>query len=269
MPLPNTTTREKPAEGKQEADSGPIISRKQLKDLFRNGCMPDHISFCSLIDSLVHKNDTWANTPQGPGGTTVTHRISALNRAWYVYVDSQNNLVVAESDSARLRINANDRVEIGGPDAPFALQVNGWTGIPMRVGTYKPADDARKEYPSNTLAPLEAPADGLWHPIISGLGKCHAFEIVASASGAATSKFHAITHAVAVTTAGGRKSIRPTFSYDGWWWWRKISFKWQANGGGLFKKGADYSLCVRTGCDFGKGDDGKPAMIRYHITRIW
>jgi hypothetical protein len=26
---------------------------------------------------------------------------------------------------------------------------------------------------------------------------------------------------------------------------------------------------VRTGCDFGKGDDGKPVMIRYHITRLW
>jgi hypothetical protein len=140
----------------------------------------------------------------------------------------------------------------------------------MRVGTYSPADDSRKEYPSSALVRLQVPADGHWHPIITGLAKCHAFEVVASANGASSSRLHAITHAVAVTgVSGGRKSISPTFSYDGWYWKRKISFKWQANGGGWFKKGADYTLSVRTGCNFGKGDDGKPVMIRYHITRIW
>lgn len=271
MAQPNTPSAERPAAGKTEAERASIKSRKELKDLFRNGCLPDQSSFSYLIDSFVHQNDQWDRTPaNGSPATGSQHRISALNRAWYVYIDSQNNLVVAESDATRLRINANDKVEIGGPDAPFALQVNGWTGIGMRTGTYLPADETRKEYPSSALAPLQVPADGRWHPIISGLGKCHAFEIVASASGASASGLNAITHAVAVTAvSGGRNSIRPAFSYNGWFFWRKIKFKWQANGGGWFKKGADYSLCVKTGCDFGKGDDGKPAMIRYHITRMW
>jgi hypothetical protein len=274
MAEPNTQSQERLAAGKQEADTASIKSRKELKDLFKNGCLPDQSSFGHLIDSFVHQNDLWERASGNISGsspvTGANHRISALNRAWYVYVDSQNNLVLAESDAARLRINANDRVEIGAPDAPFALQVNGWTGIGMRIGTYSPAEDTRQEYPSSSLVRLQVPADGRWHPIINGLGKCHAFEVVASASGAATTKFHAITHAVAVTSvSGGRHSIRPVYSYDGWYWRRKISFKWQANGGGWFKKGADYSLCVRTGCNFGKGDDGKPAMIRYHITRMW
>jgi hypothetical protein len=265
--------RQRPAAAKQDSEGGTIKSRKELKDLFSNGSLPDQTSFAYLIDSFLHRNDVWDRQDGGgsnSSSTGSTHRISALNRAWYAYVDSQNNLVIAESDAVRLRINANDRVDIGGPDAPFALQVNGWTGIGMRLGTYSPAEDSRKEYPSTALVRLQVPADGHWHPIISGLAKCHAFEIVASANGAATSRLHAITHAVAVTgVSGGRKSISPTFSYDGWYWRRKISFKWQANGGGWFKKGADYTLCVRTGCDFGKGDDGKPVMVRYHITRTW
>jgi hypothetical protein len=274
MAQSNTQIPDQSAAGKQEMENRSIKSRKELKDLFRNGRLPDQSSFGSLIDSFVHRNDLWNRAPDGnqASGPAVgsSHRISALNRAWYVYVDSQNNLVVAESDAARLRINANDGVTIGAPDAPFAVEVNGWAGIGMRIGTYSPADDTRKEYPSSALVSLHVPADGRWHPIIGGLSKCHAFEIVASASGAATTRNHAITHAIVVTAvSGGQNSIQPTFSYDGWYWRRKISFKWQANGGGWFKKGADYTLCVRTGCNFGKGDDGKPAMIRYHISRVW
>jgi hypothetical protein len=270
----NPQIPERLASRKSESAGGPIKSRSELKALFRNGRQPDEISFGTLIDSLVHQNDLWEKAASGngsaagPGGAV--HRINALNRSWYVYVDSQNNLVVAESDAVRLRLNANDKVNIGGPDAPLALQVNGWAGLSMRVGTYSPGDDARREYPSSALVRLQVPADGQWHTIVNGLASCHAFEVVASAVGSSASGLHSITHAIAVTgTAGGRNSIRPAYSYGGWYWRRKISFKWQANGGGWFKKGLDYSLCVRTGCHFGKGDDGKPAMIRYHLTRLW
>jgi hypothetical protein len=266
---------EKPGD-KPGAGEVPIKSRVELKRLFRNGGLPDENAFGDLIEAFVHRNDLWEK-PGAAGGETnaaaasvaSTHRISALNRSWYVYVDSHNNLVVAESDALRLRINANDRVEIGGPDVPFALQVNGWAGLGMRMGIYNPADDARKEYPSSALVTLQAAADGRWHPIVEGLGSCHAFEVVASASGAAASKNHSITHAIAVSgISGGRKSIQHTYSYDGWYWRRKIRLKWQPSAG-RFAKGTDYSLCVRTGCNFGKGDDGKPVMIRYHMTRLW
>jgi len=274
MPQANAPNRERPGSGKQESSNGSIKSRTELKAFFRNGRLPDESSFGYLIDSFIHQNDVWDRPVSGDEGNSAsgssTHRISALNRSWYLYVDSQNNLVVAESNAARLRINANDRIDIGGPDAPFALEVNGWSGIGMRIGTYSPADDARKEFPSAALVRLQVPADGRWHPIITGLSKCQAFEVVASAAGVATTHLQAVTHAIAVTGAsGGRNSIRHTYSYDGWYWRRKISFKWQHNGGGWFKKGADYSLCVKTGCNFGKGDDGKPAVIRYHITRVW
>jgi hypothetical protein len=258
-------------EQKTEPATTPIRSRAELKALFKNGRLPDESHFSSLIDSLVHKNDLWEKTNSSGTSRYINHRITSLNRSWYVYIDSQNNLVVSESDAVRLRLNANDRIDIGDPDAPFALQVSGWTGIGMRIGTYRPADDKRREYPSSALASLQVPADGEWHPIITALSSCHAFEVLASASGAIGSRSHAVTHAIAVSgNSGGRKSIRQAYSYDGWFWRRRIRFQWgRSNGGGLFKKGADYTLRVRTGCDFGKGDDGKPVMIRYHTTRLW
>lgn len=242
-----------------------------MKALFKNGRLPDESHFSFLIDSFVHKNDLWEKANGiGNGNGYVNHRITSLNRSWYVYIDAQNNLVVSESDAVRLRLNANDRIDVGGPDAPFALQVSGWTGIGMRIGTYKPADDRRREYPSSALAGLQVPADGRWHPIITGLSSCRAFEVLASASGANGSQSHAVTHAIAVSgNSGGWKSIRQAYSYHGWYWRRRIRFQWRSNGGGLFKKSTDYTLRVRTGCDFGKGDDGKPVMIRYHITRLW
>lgn len=270
VPQSNGSTRELRTDSANGA--GAIKSRAELKAYFGNGRLPDQNAFGYLIDSLVHQNDLWVKSasPSNGGNGNGTHRITALNRSWYVYVDPQNNLVVSESDAVRLRLNANDRVDIGAPDAPFALQVKGWTGIGMRIGTYIPNDDLRKEYPSSALSRLQAPADGRWHPIITGLSRCHAFEVVAVAAGANASRSHAVTHAFAVTgNAGGRKAIRHAYSYDGWYWRRRIRFKWQAGNGGLFKKGNDYSLCVRTGCDFGKGDDGQPVMIRYHITRLW
>ena len=266
---------EKPSEPPNAA-SAPIKSRVELQRLFKNGRLPDENAFRSLIDAFVHRNDLWENPETEPGGTGEptlggpgTHRISALNRSWYVYVDSPNHLVVAESDALRLRLNANDRIDLGPPDSPFAAEVRGWAGIGMRLGNYDPADEKRQEFPSTALVSLQVAADGRWHPIIPALKTCHAFEVVASASGAGTSKNHSLTHAIAVTAfSGGRNSIRPTYSYDGWDWRRKIRFKWQASGG-WFAKDSDYSLCVGTGCNFGKGADGKPVMIRYHITRLW
>ena len=145
MPPSNASapaTSSSPSNGrKTDSPNGAIKSRTELKAFFGNGRLPDQTAFAYLIDSLVHQNDLWAKSVNGNGANgSHTHRITSLNRSWYVYVDSQNNLVVSESDAVRLRLNANDRVDIGGPDAPFALQVNGWTGIGMRIGSYIPAD---------------------------------------------------------------------------------------------------------------------------------
>ena len=259
-------------ERKTNKARGLVKSRAELRAMFGNGSRPDQNAFYQLIDSMVHKDDAVDKAVPGVSGgkSGSNHRITAQNRSWYVYVDAQNNLIVSESDAVRLRLNANNHVNIGAPDAPFALEVDGWTGIPMRVGTYLPEDDARHVFPSNALSKMQVPADGRWHPILSGVSSCQAFEIVASASGSKGSQANAITHAIAVNGNGaGRKSIRQTFSYAGWYWRRRIRFQWQADGGNWFEKATGYTLRIRTGCNYGKGDDGDPATIRFHITRLW
>lgn len=261
-------------EHKKNSANGHVRSRAELRAMFTNGSLPDQDAFFQLIDSMMHKDDVLKKTSPDVAGATgaasAVHRITSQNRSWYVYIDAQNNLIVSESDAVRLRLNANDRINMGVPDAPFALDVDGWAGIPMRIGTYLPESDTRHVFPSSALAGKEAPADGRWHPILSGIESCQAFEIVASVSGSKGSHASAITHAIAVNANGaGAKSIRQTWSYEGWYWRRKIRFQWQADGGGWFKKATGYTLRVRTGCNYGKGDDGDPSVIRYHITRLW
>jgi len=268
MPQENSPAPEQ----KKNSANGLIRSRAELRAMFTNGSLPDQNAFFQLIDSMVHKDDTWEKAASDAAGSkpSAVHRVTAQNRSWYVYLDAQNNLIVSESDAVRLRLNANDRVNIGAADAPFALEVDGWAGIPMRIGTYLPDSDTRHVFPSSALTGMELPADGRWRPILSGIASCQAFEIVASVSGAKGSHASAITHAIAVNANGaGARSIRETRSYEGWYWRRRIRFQWQADGGGWFKKAAGYTLRVRTGCNYGKGDDGNPAMIRYHITRLW
>ncbi len=267
MPQENS----KGTERKRNPGSGPIRSRAELRAMFANGSLPDQSAFSQLIDSMVHKDDAdgrpVADASGGKSGAN--HRITAQNRSWYVYVDAQNNLIVSESDAVRLRLNANNHIDLGIPDAPFALDVDGWAGIPMRIGTYVPEDDRRHVFPSSALTKMQLPADGRWHPVLSGINSCQAFEIVACASGSKGSKASAITHAIAVNANGRGSSIRQTVSYAGWNWRRRIRFQWQADGGGWFKKATGYTLRVRTGCNYGKGDDGDPVMIRYHITKLW
>ncbi|HEY1255439.1 MAG TPA: hypothetical protein VGF01_11710 [Terracidiphilus sp.] len=267
MPQENAKT----AERKKTPGSGPIKSRAELRAMFANGSLPDQNAFSQLIDSLVHKDDAEVSpvTDASGGKNGANHRITAQNRSWYVYIDAKNNLVVSESDAVRLRLNANSHIDLGATDSPFALDVDGWVGIPMRIGTYKPDDDMRHVFPSTALTRMQLPADGRWHRVLTGINSCQAFEIVASAAGSKASKAAAITHAIAVNASGHGKSIRQTFSYEGWDWRRRIRFQWQADGGGWFKKATGYTLRVRTGCNYGKGDDGNPAMIQYHITKLW
>src|SRR5262249_60086872 len=124
---------------KTDSANGAIKSRAELKAFFGNGRLPDQTAFAYLIDSLVHQNDLWAKSAGANGANgSQTHRVTSLNRSWYVYVDPQNNLVVSESDAVRLRLNANDRVDIGGPAAPFSLPGNGWVRIGVRFRPFIP-----------------------------------------------------------------------------------------------------------------------------------
>lgn len=200
-----------------------IKSKAQLKKSFENGTMPDGTCFANLIDSMAAEPEYAAF-------------VAATNAAL-----------------------AQRCCDLG--DYP---QVAQWIGLGGRIGLYLPGSPAAgKMQPASALVTLAVPADGGWHPIIQNLNDCLAFEVVASASGAASSNNHALTHATVVTSRSGKCcSIRQTQAYSGWLFWRRIGFCWK-------KSGSDFSLNVKTHCDYGKGADGKPVAIQYHISRLW
>lgn len=146
------------------------------------------------------------------------------------------------------------------------------------VGRFDPAfTPPLAEIDSKALRPrCWAPADGAWHPVLQGLQHCHAFEIVGCASGQPSTGWHAVTHALALTSMNGRASLRQTFSAGApgsrrWWLPRclrrydrehRIELRWSRVGQG-------HDLYIRTTCNFGLTEDGQQVRAEYHITRLW
>jgi hypothetical protein len=160
---------------------------------------------------------------------------------------------------------------------PAPAPVDDGMPVGMRIGTFSPKGKyATKLLPSSALQPdCRAPADGNWYPVLSELNDCYAFEIVACASGLVSSGWHAVTHAIALTSFSQRASVRQSFSSGPetkpWWLFpclrrrrrgNRVEFKW-------YRAGGTVSLLVRSNADFGKDQDGAQVMIDYHMTRLW
>ncbi|WP_020570424.1 hypothetical protein [Neolewinella persica] len=110
----------------------------------------------------------------------------------------------------------------------------------------------------------QVPGDGEWHSILSNLNGVNAFEVVARIDGPKGRGKYAMTHAIALSTFGGKGSrsrITKTRAYYGWFW-NRIELKWAGNT-------EDYSLKVRTRRHYGLADEGKISQIKFHITNLW
>lgn len=216
------------------AKSG-IKSRAVLKGYFKNGQVPDEDKFADLIDSMAHRADL---PPPAPPPTPVPTPAPAPQPA---------------------------------PRPPREH------GMPagLRIGRFDPAGEhALRLLPASALlAHCRAPADGRWHPVLSGLNDCYAFEIVACASGLVSAGRHAVTHAIALTAFGADAGLRQTFSgapaKRGWRLFAclrrrrpRVEFKWVASG-------AQVALQVRSNVNFGFDQEGAQVMIEYHVTRLW
>lgn len=206
-----------------------LATRKQLKAYFKNGRIPDETNFAQLIDAMVHKDDPRPACPPPPSPPP--------------------------------------------PSPPEVLPAG------LRLGRFDPAGKAARRllHAHELVSGCSAPADGAWHPVITGLNDCYAFEIVACASGLVSSGWHAVTHAIALTSFARRASVNQSFSagpLERRWWQRllafllrrreknRVQFAWHLDG-------ATLSLMVRTNCDFGPDEQGLPARIEYHVTRLW
>ena len=239
--------------------------REELKKFFRNGNIPTENHFAFLIDSMINKEDDRFLMDEDSGMHLSTLGSSKRLMTFYTGIDELKPLFYIDKQNVGftgIKMQASTRpddmaedencffLQEGGKmgigkktDARYKLDVKGWVGMEGRMGTFG-------------SGPGFVPADGRWHPIITELDNCQAFEIVARAGKKGTGKF-AIMHAIALSAYGRSHSrIRKTGAHYGLFW-NKLNLRWRGTT-------HNYSLELRTNRNFGAGIN-----INYSITRLW
>jgi hypothetical protein len=151
------------------------------------------------------------------------------------------------------------RVGVNTADPRHTLDVAGVLASQGRIGSYR--------HHVNT----QLPADGQPQTLIDRLSGCQAFEIMAGVGAEGTGRY-ALLHAIAINTynpvvqwwqrlwPGARqRGIRSTQAHYG----RRCDslLLWWEGGSG---RGAEYRLCLRTGCDY-----GPQVAVRATVTQLW
>jgi hypothetical protein len=247
-------------------------SRDDLKKFFRNGEIPSENHFCTLIDSMINKQDDGFSRDEENGmiisSTVETGRfltlfknIDDLDPFFILEKDDKEDPALRLSPAAGKRpIPADDHQKNGvdeksiffhatgnvglgkRSDERYKLDVKGFAAMESRVGTYKQG---------------HVPANGQWQTIVANLDNCQAFEVVAR-TGIKDSGRFAIVHALALSTYGKSSSrIRRTAAHYGFFW-NRLRLRWKSN------KTHDYELQIKTGRNYGEG-----VQIYYQITRLW
>jgi hypothetical protein len=220
--------------------------------------------FAHLIDSMVNivedgigseADSGFRLTPHGYSSKLISFFENARSTkpSWSMTLNDQGlqGLGINEGDEGpRLTLREGGNIGIGTHNPVHRLEVKGAAAFETRVGSF---------------ARGAVPGDGHWHEIISGLDSLQAFEVVAGIRGRKGSGKYALSHAVAVSTYGGRGSrsrIRATNSGYGSFW-NRLRFRWHG-------EIHNFSLQVKTRRHFGlREDTGLPYSINFHVTRLW
>lgn len=243
-----------------------VYGREELKQYFRNGVMPTENHFGYLIDSTINKQEDGFSKDEDNGLVIAALGESKRLVSFYRAMDDLEPFFYVEKDEQEfpgLRLQPNNHTSndnnakqeeqsfffhmdgnmgVGKKSDPrFKMDVNGFTGMQGRMGTYK----------AGTV-----PADGKWHPVIQDLDNCQAFEVVARTGRKGTGRM-ALMHAVALSTYGSsRNKIRQSCAFYGFCW-NKIKLRWKGST-------HNYALQLRTNSNYGEG-----VNIYYSITRLW
>lgn len=233
-----------------------LINRQTLKNYFKKGGFATERHFIDLIDSSLNSvDDGLAKTPEhglklSPLSNSTkllsfSKRITQENPDYAINLNG-NNVEGLSIDNAEnrtlIKFNKFGHVGLNTAYPKHTFDVDGTIGFKNQIGTYKTG---------------QVPADGNWHDVLSELDGVCAFEITASAAGRVGEGFYSVSHALALSTYGGRKSrqkIRVTTAYYEKYF-RKLSFRWA---GEMY----NYSLQIRTKTNYGIDPETKE---NYHI----
>lgn len=240
-----------------------LRNRETLINYFKKGELPKEGHFEDLIESVVNIIDDGISvsikeglkiTPLGELGNLISFykEIEDENPQWSLILDKKNNVLsVNDFNNGKIvSFTGDGNVGIGTEEPEYKLDVSGIVSMEGRIGNYNGGNN-------KSDASTKVPADGNWHPILSGLDGAQAFEIMAGVGKRKTGKY-ALMHAIALSTFGGRSSsrIRKTQAHYRWFW-HKILLRWR---GSTY----DYRLEMRTMIDYGENQ-----FISYNITQLW
>lgn len=235
-------------------------SKDELKRYFRTGNLPTEGHFSDLIDSLAHKDDLVALR-------------EAMDGVWrHETTDAGPALLFGPGEPPPLAVPASGRVGVGRRAPRYALDVDGWSAAPGRVGSYVPPDAHRPDGPAERVPNTglwTVPADGSWHTLVSELEDAYAFDLVAQARGGAA--YHwAMARAAAVMMPfrWGRRRVDHTRSH-GFWLFR-LCVRWKRRRVGPSGNRRNvYDLQVGTGWRYAALPDGSDPLVYVHLTQRW
>lgn len=240
-----------------------VYGRDELKQYFRNGVMPSENHFSYLIDSTINKQEDGFSKDEDNGLRVTTLGDSKRLLSFYRATDDLEpffRMEKDEQDLPALRIkpgnsdedpadpgksfffHTNGNLGIGKKSDPrFKVDINGFTGMQGRMGTFK----------TGTV-----PANGKWHPILEQMDNCQAFEVMARTGRKGAGRV-AILHATALAAYGGSHNrVSQRCAHYGFFW-NKIKLRWKGST-------HNYALQLRSNSNYGEGVE-----IFYHITRLW
>lgn len=255
-------------------------NRRTLAEYFANGRLPRQEAFSDLIDSMVNLvDDGFEKTPRdgmkiaqlenGSKLISFYDEITVKSPVWSISFSipeygggkSGKNLSFGygahnAAGMTLAAVTAEDgaddpaetaRVGINNSNPKHALDVNGVVASDGRIGR-----EGGTEH--------KVRADGEWHPVITGLDGCHAFEIMAGVGKPRSGKY-ALLHAYALSVFNSRKSSITYHQAHFLSRCDRIDLRWTGSA-------HNYSLEMRTRCSYEEGASEK-IYVRYYLTRLW
>lgn len=252
-------------------------NRKTLTDNFSEGSMPTQEAFGDLIDSMVNivddgfdksaqdgmkvaqlgnyklisfydeitvKSPLWsiAFSVPGYGGESIGYK----NLNFFYGGNNASGLTLANASELGAEGEGKIRLGVNKNNPEHEVDVVGVIASDGRIGR-----EERKEF--------EVRADGDWHPILTGLDGCQAFEIMAGVGKPHTGKY-ALLHAYALSTFNSKHGSityhQAHFSSR----CDQIELRWVG-------ETHNYSLEMRTRCNLEENEE--EIYIRYYVTQLW
>jgi hypothetical protein len=248
----------------------PLLNRKTLRNLFKQGSRPTEQHFAGLIDASVNKIDDGFDVDPAHGlGLAPLKgqaRIMSIYQnekdreaAWHFSLNPRPHInglsLESQEGESQLFFKKNGGLGLGTDQPGYEMEVDGYVGMRGRVGTF---------------AKGEVPADSYWHTIATHLDGLQGFEVKASVckmKDGKPSRSAILTGITLATYEGPGAHNKIKVSQSGWWWDRML-LRWVG-------EVHDFHLQIRTILPYGKEpkihshEPDRPVLLHYELCQLW